>query len=282
MKIIGKITRAVGDILSGGNYPALEITTVFPCVNSCKFCPQDKWREAYQGKPRLTYDEFCNILAKIPQNVRIDFSGFSEPFANRESSRMMLHAYQKGYRVALFTTLVGFRQEDLDIIKDIRFSGCNIHIPDDTNFRVPDEDKWLATYKLFAKYIRYNDAVYHHGNLSAKLKREVARVHLYPVLTRSNTVNPEVAPPLPRHKGMISCSTSKDFFNQNVIMPNGDVYLCCMDWSLQHKLGNLFEQSYEELYQSEEYQKIRQSMHDESIEAICRYCERSVTKQILK
>lgn len=281
MKIIDKVKRVVRGILRDGNCPTLEITTVFPCVNSCRFCPQDKWRKAYTGKPRLTYEEFCTILAKVPKDVRIDFSGFSEPFANRESSRMMRHAYEQGYQVALFTTLIGFRQEDLDLIKDIRFSGCNIHIPDDTNFRVVDEDKWLATYKLFAKHIRYNDAVYHHGNLSAKLQREVARARVYPILTRANTVDPEVAPPLPRHTGTISCSTSKDFFNQNVIMPNGDVYLCCMDWSLQHKLGNLFKQSYEELHQSEEYQKICRSMHDESIETICRYCERSVTKDIL-
>ena len=47
-------------------------------------------------------------------DVRLDFSGFSEPFLNRESSRMMRLAYQKGYQVVLYTTLVGFRREDLD------------------------------------------------------------------------------------------------------------------------------------------------------------------------
>ena len=250
MKIIKKVKKALRILNRKECSATLELTTIFPCVNTCKFCPQDKWRNAYKGKQRLTYDEFCKLLVNIPKDVRLDFSGFSEPFANRESSLMMRQAYQDGYQVALFTTLVGFRQEDLDIIKDIQFSACNIHLPDDTNFRVPDEDRWLESYKLFDKYILYDNAVYHLREFVTKIKREIAEADLYPVLTRSSNVDPEVAPPLPRHKGIISCSTSKDLFNQNVMMPNGDVYLCCMDWSLQHKLGNLFEQSYEELHQT--------------------------------
>lgn len=252
----------------------LEITTIFPCGNSCRFCPQDKWRKAYKGKHRLSYDEFKVMLEKIPKNVRLDFSGFSEPFMNRDSSLMMRYAFQNGYRIALFTTLVGFRKEDLDIIKEIPFSPCNIHIPDDTNFRVHDEAKWIASFKLFTDNIQYNEAVYHGGTLSPEIKREMTRLRSYPVLTRASNVDPGVAKPLQRHAGVIGCSASRDLFDQSVVMPNGDVYLCCMDWALQHRLGNLFEQSYEDLFKSEEYNKIIRGMHDESIETICRYCER--------
>src|SRR6266496_3989146 len=131
--------RALSLLSRNKNCATLEITTIFPCGNSCEFCPQEEWRKAYKGKRLLTYDEFRKALEKIPKNVRIDFSGFSEPFMNRESSLMMRHAYRRGYRVALFTTLVGFRKEDLDIIKDVRFVPCDIHIPDDRNFRVSDE-----------------------------------------------------------------------------------------------------------------------------------------------
>jgi radical SAM protein with 4Fe4S-binding SPASM domain len=255
---------------------ALEITTIFPCSNACKFCPQDKWRNVYQGKHRLTYDEFCKVLEKIPKHVRIDFSGFSEPFLNRESSLMMQRAYQRGYQVTLYTTLVGFRQDDLDIIKDIRFSACQLHVPDDKIFKASDEDKWLEAYKLFARHVHYDTALYYLGSLSSKIKNELPNVRgINSVLTRANNVRPDIAPPLLRSKGVIKCWSSGNRFNQNVMMPNGDVYLCCMDWSLKHKLGNLFEQSYEEFHQSEEYQKICRSMSDESIETICRYCERS-------
>jgi hypothetical protein len=33
----------------------------------------------------------------------------------------------------------------------------------------------------------------------------------------------------------------------NVLLPNGDVSLCCMDYQLTHILGNLFVQSYDDV-----------------------------------
>jgi radical SAM protein with 4Fe4S-binding SPASM domain len=275
MKIVTKVKRAVRALSRAESHATLEITTIFPCVNACKFCPQDKWRKAYTGKHRMTYDDFCRVLEKIPRDVRLDFSGFSEPFANRDAALMMRRAYQEGYQVGLFTTLVGFRKEDLEIIRNIPFYPCNLHLPDDTNFRVANEDRWLEAYRLFVRHIPIDNAVCHMGNVSARIRREVEKVYVYPVLTRSGNVDPDVAAPVVRHAGVISCATSGNLFRQNVVMPNGDVYLCCMDWSLEHKLGNLFEQSYEELYQGDEYDKIRCSMKDESIETICRYCERA-------
>jgi radical SAM protein with 4Fe4S-binding SPASM domain len=188
---------------------------------------------------------------------------------------MMRLAYQKGYQIVLYTTLVGFRQEDLIELKEIKFAGCTIHIPDGTNFTVADEEKWLESYRLFSGGIQYDNAIYHVGKLSPRLKREVLRICRPPVLTRANAVDPVVIKPLPRRKGIIGCSISGDLFHQNVMMPNGDVYLCCMDWSLQHKLGNLFDQSYEELHLCEEYRKICRGTVDATIETICRYCERS-------
>lgn len=255
--------------------PTLEITTVFPCAVACKICPQDKWKNIYKGKHRLTYEDFCKMLKNIPKDVRLDFSGFSEPFLNRDSSKMMLHAYQNGYQVVLYTTLVGFTPHDAEVIKVIKFAACTIHLPDDTNFKVPNEEKWLLSYELFARNVDYDNAIYHLGKLSSRVKKEVRGICRPPILTRANNVVTEVIKPLARHKGVIKCLISDNLFNQNVMMPNGDVYLCCMDWSLQHKLGNLFEQSYETLHESDEYHRICHSMHDPSIETICHYCERS-------
>jgi radical SAM protein with 4Fe4S-binding SPASM domain len=53
----------------------------------------------------------------------------------------------------------------------------------------------------------------------------------------------------PRHEGAVTCSYTP-FYDQNVVLPNGDVYLCCMDYSLKHRMGNLFEQDYYSLFGS--------------------------------
>jgi hypothetical protein len=255
--------------------PTLEITTVFPCAVACKICPQDKWKGVYKGKDRLTFADFCTLLENIPRDVRLDFSGFSEPFLNRDSSKMMLHAYRNGYRVVLYTTLLGFTPADAEIIKEITFAACTVHLPDDTNFTVPDEEKWLRSYQLFANNVAYDNAIYHLGRLSPAVKKAVARICRPPVLTRANNVASGVAKPLARRRGVLGCTISNNLFNQNVMMPNGDVYLCCMDWSLQHKLGNLFEQPYADLHAGEEYHRVCRGMDDPAIETICRYCERS-------
>jgi len=49
-------------------------------------------------------------------------------------------------------------------------------------------------------------------------------------------------------------------FEQNVMLPDGDVYLCCMDWSLKHKLGNIFKTHFNNLNREKQYE-------------LCRYCE---------
>lgn len=50
-------------------------------------------------------------------------------------------------------------------------------------------------------------------------------------------------------------------YEQNVVLPNGDVYLCCMDYGLKHKLGNLLQTNFNDLKRVEDYD-------------LCRKCEK--------
>ena len=52
--------------------------------------------------------------------------------------------------------------------------------------------------------------------------------------------------PLVRHVGPIRCSYTPDY-SHNVMMPNGDTFLCCMDYGNSVKLGNLFTQHWDDL-----------------------------------
>ena len=64
--------------------PTLEITTTIGCPLACTFCPQDKLSIAYGNttSKRLEISTFKEIIAKIPKYVRIDFSGYVEPFSH--------------------------------------------------------------------------------------------------------------------------------------------------------------------------------------------------------
>ena len=72
-------------------YASMEFTVKIGCPNYCSYCPQKKLINAYQGRgpESLSLQNFHAILAKIPKQVRIDFSGFCEPFSNPEASSMM-------------------------------------------------------------------------------------------------------------------------------------------------------------------------------------------------
>jgi len=48
------------------------------------------------------------------------------------------------------------------------------------------------------------------------------------------------------------CKKSVEY-RQNVVLPNGDVYLCCMDYGLEHKLVNLLEERFENLNRESKY-----------------------------
>jgi hypothetical protein len=48
------------------------------------------------------------------------------------------------------------------------------------------------------------------------------------------------------HTGPATCNCQERLYH-NVLLPNGDISLCCMDYGLQHILGNLFESSYEDI-----------------------------------
>ena len=48
---------------------------------------------------------------------------------------------------------------------------------------------------------------------------------------------------LPCHAQPVTCSYTP-FYDQNVVLPNGDVLLCCMDYAMKHRIGNLIEGDY--------------------------------------
>ena len=59
---------------------------------------------------------------------------------------------------------------------------------------------------------------------------------------------------------------------QNVLLPNGDVVLCCMDWSAEYVLGNLKRDRFEDLYRSETFRRVLRGLKDPGVDLLCRTC----------
>src|SRR5580658_4188911 len=67
--------------------PSLEFTLMVGCPLKCTFCPQDRLRGVYGKNTKyMSLDDFKTILSKIPNHVRIDFSGMAEPWTNPDAT----------------------------------------------------------------------------------------------------------------------------------------------------------------------------------------------------
>ena len=226
----------------------LEITVKIGCKNMCSYCPQKQLLSAYKdAKKSMSFEDFKVIMNNVPKDVQIDFSGFAEPFLNPEASLMMRYSLENGWRTIIYTTLVGFTEKDAEILKDLTFTNVAVHKFDGKNF---NEEEFNKNYEILKNTIK-STGNFSAGGIGQPLSRGGNLWERKDIL------------------GPLYCYPAPDDFNHNVVLPNGDVVICCMDYGLKHKIGNLFETHYDNLD--------RKSIHALSdtynSDFLCRKCE---------
>ena len=101
-------------------------------------------------------------------------------------------------------------------------------------------------------------------------------------LIQNRGSNLDSVPPLKRLEGSIMCGSSGRLLNDNVLLPNGDVVLCCQDYGLKHKFGNLLEMSYEDLFKTENFKNMQKELDSKNGEILCRHCTSAVKQNSKK
>ena len=247
--------------------PTMEFTTVIPpkgCVVDCVFCPQQTLLKVYKGVKTLTLDNFKLIVDKIPQEVRITFAGFTEPWLNKSCTDMLLYAHDKGHPVSAFTTVVGMNKNDVERIKDIPFAGApnggfTIHLPDqERKAKHPITKKYIETIEYLAEVKDQikNFQVMSMGTVHDDVKHAFPNAPQYDMWSRAGNLIGEAAlkPEVNKYTFLsidhgdkaMTCGCDERMYH-NVCLPNGDIALCCMDYGLEHIVGNIFESTYEEV-----------------------------------
>ena len=273
------------------------------CPLRCTFCPQDALKDAYgHGDKLLSLANFKIILDKIPLHVRIDFSGMAEPWANPSATDMLEHALIRGFQVAVYTTLSGMSIDDATRVIGFmeryrpQFEEVVIHVPDASGnmrgWRNSDEyGRVLARFLALQQrgrhesrrvYVMTMDASGRvHGDLH--LRHLGVRFERWYGHSRAGSLDPAIAQRIGaqsalHHECAVSCA-STPFYDQNVLLPNGDVVLCCMDYSLKHRIGNLLRQNYSDLFLSPELTRLRadNARPEFSKCSICKSCHNVVT-----
>jgi hypothetical protein len=250
----------------------MELTTMIGCPLRCSFCPQENLLQSYGKDTKyMSQVDLTRMLVKLPKNTRIDFSGMSEPWANPSCTSMLEEVLYMGFKVAIYTTLYGMTDPERvkKVIEDHRdqIEVVMIHLPDANKnmkgWKMSDE--WLKAAEVIGalnvpcgvQAMTMDGSGIVHPDIQS-----LVGGRLPPFLghTRADSLNPEqvVGQALsitPRHAFALTCR-STPFYDRNVLLPNGDVVLCCMDYNLKHVIGNLLTQTYDEIFQGKPLQDI--------------------------
>jgi len=247
----------------------IEITTNIldcGCIMNCLFCPQPTLLKNYKSNIRmLSFNDYKKAIDKIPSNIEIRFAGFSEPWLNKKTTDMILYAHEKGHKIYIFTTGVGLSAEAFKRIEHITFEMFVLHLPDkQQNAHHNITPEYIETIKYLKENVKVCRSstwtkrnltldTMHMGVLHDSVKDIFPDSLNYQMSPRAYNLKNEynIKPELKKKflreinhgEGNYTCNFPEGF-HRNVMLPNGDMYLCCMDYGLEHKLGNIFEEDY--------------------------------------
>ncbi len=268
----------------------MEITTKIGCKMNCRFCPQGILNEAYYKldycPQYMTFDVYKKCIDKIPENVDIHFSGMCEPWLNRECTKMVKYAHYTHHRIHVYTTLVGMKEDDYFEIKKIPFSRFVIHIPDENdNSHFDLNEDYRQLLKLIVDDHRKHEFIIDsfscHGIVNHEIQDIVYSLNL-PINSKmydragNVTEKCDISQDTVRDGNIICKWCGGIALSNNVLLPNGLVVLCCMDYKLNYPLGNLLETSYSDVCEGRLKKTYREMMTSNAHgNIICRRCYRS-------
>ena len=274
----------------------MEITTVIGCRVYCDFCPQDLLMKKYGelnnkkitiANPFLmTLETFKICIDKIPTHCELYFSGMAEPFLNPQCVDMILYAYSKNFSISIYTTLVGLKEIDIEKIKHIPFLQFHIHLADKEKFaKIAITEEYLMVLKKLIQDKISNLTFMSMGSLPEKIHQIIAS-SIDPDVMVDRAGNNELGIHSTNKIGSLTCSAAYKNnsmkLDNNVLMPNGDVQLCCMDYGYDYTLGNLLNNDYDWLHKNDNYQNIIKRMESQGDDIICRKCNMAVSSDTIK
>ncbi len=270
---------------------SLAITTNVGCKNSCSYCPQKSIIQAYKKFPAVTsmsFDTFIASIESVPRNVALSFSGFSEPWLNPDCTRMIIYAHKQKFKIRVNTTLIGMQPEDINQLTPVPFIKFVVHLPDNQNLtRIRVDKTYLDNLDLLFKerpmnlvwkFHQSSSELNIHPEVLEVLQRHHAPVQIFGLNNRAGKVKSGTKY---IHVNKVRVLRECQDFHHNILLPNGDVTLCHMDWSLQHILGNLLAMRYSSIHSSKAYKDLLQALSQPDADILCRACEKDTVKRTL-
>jgi len=265
----------------------LEFSLFTGCSVNCSYCPHSTLHKASSEK-YMSLETFKLILDKIPREVGLVFAGFCDPLQYDKLTEVIEYSFSKGHRLNIATTLPEDYPENIELFFNEKYwAGRCLHLRDEfMSYKTNSEQYYNNVDRFFSQmkqqYSSNNIIVDNRFSflgkvIDSRLKELIEKnnlKHLYEVCIPHTRIDAPIKYDSPRQNkglsGKIYCSVG--LYRRQMITPDGDVVLCCMDVKKQHVLGNLLTGSYEDIYNSENYNKFLRGFNNEADSIICRDC----------
>lgn len=267
----------------------LEVSTIMGCTVNCKYCPQDVLLKKYYENDRkrqrvMTLDNFKVILKNTPQDCIIDFSGMTEPFNNPDCLEMIKMACAAKRKVYLFTTLAGVDEKTVDELILLPIYYMTLHVADNKGYAyIPTTESYYRNVEkvLSAKkkdgtpFVDFLNAQTDPDERVAEIAKGRYEI-MRSVQNRAGNVKDETA----QHRdkiiepgSKIKCCFCGDDLSNSLVLPDGTLLICNMDYGMQHVLGNLYEEDYDTIRSKGELQRVLKEMDcGMDMNLLCRSC----------
>ncbi len=266
--------------------PTIEITTRIGCRINCRYCPQSALLSKYFcGKNDreiiMSFDVFKECMKNVPQEAVILFSGMTEPLHNSYCIDMIDYALNKGHKVDLYSTFSEVSMDDVKTISNLPLEFVGLHVADKRKYANIINDEEYYQKIEFLINAKKKDGTPFVSVCNSQTEPDDRVVDLcegkYEILTtmldRAGNLQDESLYSKKTLHGKISCSLCGEQLNHNVLLPDGTLLLCCMDYGMEHILGNLRYQKYEQIMLGKAMQQIKAGLSgDEKVNILCRKC----------
>lgn len=240
-----KARQKISNLYDGNStksFSHIALETISKCNGRCSFCPVNRYNDPRQLEwmDKKVFDKVINELSELNYDGVVSFFGNNEPFLDKRL---------------------------IDCIENARPKLKNSIFSVYTNGTVLDVNKFLRIYDVLDELVidNYNDA----GELNTSTKKIVDYIkkgnrnfeNLTVKLRLENQIMDSRAGNSPNKKDTIKLNATcvYPFYQMNII-PNGDVSLCCNDAFAENVVGNVKNETLNQIWQGEKLNDVRQKI----------------------
>ena len=229
----------------------------------------------------MSKDILKKCIEHMPEEATYQFAGFVEPFLNPECIDLIRQICEMKKTVNLYTTLVGVNEKILEQVIELPIEYVTLHVADQRNYaKIPKTNEY---YRLLEKAVNSKKKdgrpFVDMCNAQAEPDEKVMDIcgSKYNItstlIDRAGNLKGQELVSKQINTEKITCGVCGKSLNKNELLPDGTLLLCCMDYGMQHVLGNLAEIPYDEIMQQNEMQSIKDAMDGKiKKDILCRKC----------